>query len=297
MLPCFHILGDGMRKHFFVIPLFIVMLLSLPGCAKLGLNFGKDSSIPKPTVQEQALMKDAATAEQEGDVEKAILLYSQAAQASEGSVLPHMQLARLFKEKGEYEKNAGVLAKAATFQPRNVEVIKELGNALIGLGKPAEALKRFDYALTLAPGDARLWSNKGVALDMMRRYADAQASYQEALKHDPSATYAENNLALSYLMSGKTKEATEILERLVRAENMLPEVRQNLALAYGLSGQPEKAMEMGLKDLPRDEAEANRRLYEGLQPAAGGDFKVPDTSVPAVMVAPVEPASSAPVSQ
>ncbi len=54
------------------------------------------------------------------------------------------------------------------------------GVALIGLGRPVEALAAFDQALKLAPGLAAAHSGRGAALRALGRLREALAAYQDA---------------------------------------------------------------------------------------------------------------------
>src|SRR5262245_12080641 len=97
----------------------------------------------------------------------------------------------------------GVIARQTRRTERGVELIKRaiglnpkvpvahnsLGNALMDLKRPAEALASFDKAIALRPDDAVPHYNRGNALRDLKRPAEALASFDKAIALKPD--YAE----------------------------------------------------------------------------------------------------------
>lgn len=243
--------------------------------------------------KEHGLLQIAAGARSAGNLEGAAELYRRAAAESKHSVTAHLELASLYRQQRKPELAVEILREAQKRQPKNVRVLSALGGGLIAAGRPEEALPLFDEALTQDTHDIGALNGRGVALDNMDRHEDAQKSYRRALIAEPESSVVLNNLALSLILSDDYAEAAGILEKLVARPDALPTMRQNLALAYGLQGNHVKAMELGLKDLPPEEAQENLKFYEyyaGLRQAGVPSHR-------AVPVAPVElrPAASPPV--
>lgn len=280
------------RSFHVIVPFFLCMALS--ACALDGLNAfmgGEDSS--RLSSLEEQLIRRAEEAKKSGNAKEAIHLYTEAAKISKGAVQAHLALADLLKTQKDAPGALGVLKDAATLQPNNGELLKELGNGYIAAGQPKEAITAYERAIAAMPDDPRAYNGKAVALDMMEKYGAAQEYYAQALAHAGEDTdYIHNNQALSLIMLGKYEEAIALLETLVEKADVTPTMRQNLALAYGLSGKKDKARIIAGKDLTSQQIDENDRIYDTLSPAAGG-FKAPDTAVEKVGVSEM-PAPSAP---
>ena len=101
----------------------------------------------------------------------------------------------------------GVIARQTRRTERGVELIKRaiglnsnvaeahsnLGNALMDLKRPAEALASHDKAIALKPDYALAHNNRGAALMDLKRPAEALASYDKAIALKPDYAAAHNN--------------------------------------------------------------------------------------------------------
>jgi tetratricopeptide (TPR) repeat protein len=74
----------------------------------------------------------------------------------------------------------------ANQQDVNADYLCSLAIALEQRGQRDQALKAFDQAVQLKPGDIELWVGRGATLANMGRPEDALSSYREVLKLDPS---------------------------------------------------------------------------------------------------------------
>ena len=72
-------------------------------------------------------------------------------------------------------------------QDAKAEYLTSLGTALQQQGRHEEALKAFDKAVQLKPDVGELWKNLGNVLLDLKRPDDALLSFQHALKLDPAA--------------------------------------------------------------------------------------------------------------
>jgi tetratricopeptide (TPR) repeat protein len=101
----------------------------------------------------------------------------------------------------------GVIARQTRRTGRGVELIKKaiglnpnvaaahsnLGNALMELKRPVEALASYDKAIALKPDVAEAHNNRGNALMDLKRPAEALASYDKAIALKPDYAWAHNN--------------------------------------------------------------------------------------------------------
>jgi tetratricopeptide (TPR) repeat protein len=91
----------------------------------------------------------------------------------------------------QYELAVAWAVRAIRQDPKP-EYLATLGNALQCQGRFDEALKTFDKAVQLKPGDAELWSKLGGILVELQRPADAVLAFQHVLTLDPRHWDAAN---------------------------------------------------------------------------------------------------------
>jgi tetratricopeptide (TPR) repeat protein len=92
------------------------------------------------------------------------------------------------------------------------------GQSLLSLEKPEEAVKCFDEALAIDPGNADAWVKKGTALERLKRLEEAIGCYDRAIATNPVMT-------LAYLYKGgicnqleRFTEALECYEQALRSQ-------------------------------------------------------------------------------
>ena len=98
-----------------------------------------------------------------------------------------------------YDEAVRVLERGLTFQPDNVSLLMERGQAFLGLRRPADALGSFEAALSSRQMDARdvrsrALRARGVALIDLHRLDDAEASLNASLRLDPNNAATQNEL-------------------------------------------------------------------------------------------------------
>lgn len=129
--------------------------------------------------------------------------------------------------------------RACVLDPKQPEWLAQKGQAMIGLDRPAEALREFekmrdlgavedtvfnlmggayldlyefdkatalyDRSIKLNPSSAIWYYNRGVALGKQRRYREAISAYDEALARDPGHATSHFNMSLAMLVQGDTR--------------------------------------------------------------------------------------------
>ena len=116
-----------------------------------------------------------------------------------------------------------MIKRATGLNPNVAEAHSNLGNALMDLKLPAEALASYDKAITLKPDFAAAHHHRGNALMNLRRPAEALASYDKtiALKPDFAAAHHHRGNALKDL-----ERPTEALASYDRAIALKPDVAE-----------------------------------------------------------------------
>src|SRR5262249_40805544 len=75
--------------------------------------------------------------------------------------------------------------RALAIRPNHARALNNRGNALQKLGRHAEALASYEAALAIRRDDAEALVNRGNALLQLKQHAEALASYDEAVRIDP----------------------------------------------------------------------------------------------------------------
>jgi tetratricopeptide (TPR) repeat protein len=117
-----------------------------------------------------------------------------------------------------------------------------LGNLLLGQGKPEQAIAEYGEALRINPTYADAHSNIGAALLKEGRTAEATAEFREALQIDPANGKAHSNLGTVLFQQGHTEEAIAEYRAALRSNPDYAEVHNNLGSALLQEGKPEEAV-------------------------------------------------------
>ena len=118
----------------------------------------------------------------------------------------------------QYDHAIEWIARANRQDPKAQHLIS-LGIALTQQGLHGEALKAFDEAIRITPGDVEIWLHHGNALANLQRPADAVTSYQHALKLNPHHVDAAFHCGLLLRNLNRTEEA---LHHLDLCDRLLP---------------------------------------------------------------------------
>ncbi len=102
-----------------------------------------------------------------------------------------------------------------------------VGNALMALGRPAEALRAYERALKIKEKDSALLALRGEALSMLGRYRQAVASFTLSLRFNPKAPETLSGRAVAHAAMGNIAKANADWRRQL---SLLPE-RQAAARA------------------------------------------------------------------
>lgn len=120
-------------------------------------------------------------------------------------------LGRLAFDAGQFDHALEWLTRAIRRDPRP-EYLASLGNTLQRQGRHEDALKAFDKAVQLAPGDAELWKDLGGGLAELRRIDEALLSFQHALKLKPDHWDAAYRCGFLLREMGRPQEALPYLD-------------------------------------------------------------------------------------
>jgi len=210
-----------------------------------------------------------------------------------------MHIAAAARSTGDYSNAVNLYRHAAKLDPQNPEPLVALGDTLLIIGKPDEAILNYNAALKLnakdisalrglakaylktgrpdlaasplavayqqTPNDPKLLLLIGVADDFIGQHANAQARYQQGLRYAPADQSLLLNLALSLALSERYDQAIATLQPLTYAPTATPADRQTLALIYGLKGDEKNARALASRDLDTSAVDHNLAFYDTLR--------------------------------
>ena len=152
-------------------------------------------------------------------------------------------LAYAYIDAGRWQDAIAACGRARQVSPDyRGDLAVHLGQALIGLGRPAEALPYFEEVLRGKPRDAELHNNLGMALAALHRWPDAIAHYETAVRLNPQLADAENNLGNALAKSGRLPEAVSHYAAAVRLRPGYADAEANWARSLAEAGQFTEAL-------------------------------------------------------
>jgi protein O-GlcNAc transferase len=141
-----------------------------------------------------------------------------------------------------FDAAADLFRRATKIERRSADAHHFLGIALTGLGRPTEAVRRYEKALSIRPHFAEAHNNLGYTLQMLGRMEDAIAHYKKALAHTPTYSEARNNLGNALQMQGRSKEAIAQFEHSIAADPDDTVAYTSLGNVLGTLGRHEEAI-------------------------------------------------------
>ena len=248
----------------------IVGAIGLVGCESspslhldpLAIN-GRDGSAPE--VGYDGVMRIAAASRSAGDFGNAINLYRHAATLEPKNPEPLVGLGDTLLEMGKPDEAIVNYNAALKINPHHPDALRGLAKAYLKTGRPDLAASPLAIAYQDTPNDAKLLQLIGVADDFIGQHNNAQARYQQGLRVAPVDRSLKLNLALSLALSEKYEQAIELLRPMALAPNATPQERQTLALIYGLKGDQKNARELARRDLDAAAADHNLTFYDTLR--------------------------------
>ena len=126
---------------------------------------------------------------------------------------------------------------AASWQAQNA-----MGAALLSVHRPAEAVKHFDQAVRLKPGDALLHFNLAKALLASGSPDPAGAAMRRALQLNPRLAEAHNELGVMLFARGRLTDALVHLREAVRLAPNSPIAHSDLGGALAQAGRRAEAL-------------------------------------------------------
>jgi Flp pilus assembly protein TadD len=145
-------------------------------------------------------------------------------------------------QRGDFAAALQGLEQAVAANPADASALNNLGQTLVRLGRPAEALVPLQKAATLAPESWAYRFNLARARGLTGDWAGAVGDYQKANDLFPDDHVTLYNLALALQKASRPEEALPVLERVATLRPDDPSFLLTLGLAYEGAHRPEDAV-------------------------------------------------------
>jgi predicted O-linked N-acetylglucosamine transferase (SPINDLY family) len=135
-----------------------------------------------------------------------------------------------------------LISRAIAILPNNSKAHNNLGNSLLALRQPEEAIASYRRALSLDPASAEIHSSLGFALFSLGRFDEAIDSCRRALAIDPDFVAAHNNLGMALGASGQRDDAIACYRRAMKLQPENVPAQYNLGNALLDKGDIDQAI-------------------------------------------------------
>ncbi len=185
-------------------------------------------SSPEPSQSQQAveLSRQATTALEQKQFDRAIELFTQAVTADPHYLPAYFGWSNALRQSGDIPGSVAVLEEAASQNPDSPDVYLRLGEAHMVGENPQAALAAFEQAVALAPDSSDAHAREALALLTLNRNEEAKEVIDTALSLDPLNPEARLAHAAYLVKQGERHQALKELQQLVQDRHAPPFVIQ-----------------------------------------------------------------------
>jgi len=155
----------------------------------------------------------------------------------------HFNLGLALMGEGRLAEAIGQYEQAVHLNPNYVPAQNNLGIALEQTGRLEEAIGHLEQALRIKADYAEAHNNLGLALMAQGRLAEAIGHYDQALRIQPDYAPAQCNWANALFREGKAREAIGHYEQALQIRPDIAEAHFNLGLALEKLGRKQEAIQ------------------------------------------------------
>lgn len=155
---------------------------------------------------------------QKGNAATAEAFFSQAIRINPSDALAHSNLGNVLLALGRPQEALAAYDRALGLKPDFAGACNGRGNALLELGRPREAIASYDRAVALQPDYAEALNNRGNVLLGLKRAEEALADYDLALALHPDYLDAINGRGNVLLALDRPEEALAAYHRALQLQ-------------------------------------------------------------------------------
>ncbi len=142
---------------------------------------------------------------------------------------------------GKLEEAKNLLEEILKTDPKDVNVLYNLGCTFTDLGQPEKAIVILERCLKYKPDFSNTYVALGVAYRELEDFDNAKKFFFDALKIDPKNSFALKNLGRAFGVIGDVKKSMDYLKKSYKINPMDPETVYSLGYTYEQMKEYEKA--------------------------------------------------------
>ncbi|NQV85324.1 MAG: sulfotransferase [Rhodospirillales bacterium] len=196
---------------------------------------GEGLAPPNPAAQ--ALMQEAQTHLNDGDMDGAKALLQEATQVDSLNAEPFHMLALIAYSEGRMDNAGEMILEATTRNDTDPAMHANCGAIMNLLGRPQEAEAACRYVIDMDPSHAEAYNNLAVSLEVQGRLDEAQEAAVCAIELNPGYVEACINLGNIMLRAGDALTAADAYRAAIKINPNALMARANLAIALREAGQ------------------------------------------------------------
>ena len=214
------------------------------------------------------LNNQAATLIQLGKLDEAEAILTKLAADNPTFLKPHLNLAELYKRKGEDEKAIHRYRIVLSFDPKDHAARLALGQFYMERGLVLKAEEEFKVVLEGEPDHLDARYSLAEMYTQRKAFREAIEQHEKILEHHPEHLASYNNIGLLYLKMNQPEQALAKYAELFAIDDNYPKAHVNAGLAHVFSGDVENAKKEWDRALELDptleSALTNKRLLEDI---------------------------------
>jgi protein O-GlcNAc transferase len=191
----------------------------------------------------QAEFRDALALHQRGDLDAAERVYKSILRSQPKYFDAIFALGIVYLQREEFRAAEKQFLLAIKIDPNNSPLQNNFGSALLGLGRPQDALAAYDLALSINPQNIEAHYNRGNALAAMKRFEEAVASYDRSIALSPNNAQVHDNRGSALANLSRIEAALASFSRAIQLNPRNAKAYANRAGAYAQLKQYDKALE------------------------------------------------------
>jgi Flp pilus assembly protein TadD len=181
---------------------------------------------------------------QAGHPAEALPLIQAALAAHPNSAMMHLNLANTLNALQRQSDALACYRRAAELAPDRIEILEAMCQTASALGEHADVLTSSERLLALRPDQWDVHAQRGIALTKLRRLSEAEHSFSRAIALNPTNTLLHCHLGNLYVAQGRHGRAVTSFARALELKPDDPETGWNLGLVRLVRGEFRKGWEL-----------------------------------------------------
>ena len=199
--------------------------------------------LPSTEIATDSILKDAQGLHQQGQFEKAQVIYLQVLEKDPQNAKAIYLLGLIAFQNSRHLEAVELIQMAINIRPDDVSFHITCGDSFFEINQITDALACYDHAIYLDSKNVLAHYNKGRALKGLEQFEAAILSYDQALKLNPKLYEAHYNLGNLLKELKRFKQALDSYDRAIALEPTLAVAHLNRGVVLRELNQVEEALE------------------------------------------------------